>query len=415
VIRETGKSNKKYSDLETELELVRKALEKSQRQLAEFDKKSTSESRCQNYTYIVDNAPVSVMITDSRGLIEFVNPKFEEISGYKSHEVIGKNPSILKSGETAPEDYSELWEMVRAGKQWTGVFHNRRKDGGFFWERAVITGVMNDRAEISHFIAIKEDITEVRETQKKMERERLKVIQQAKMVEVGLMASGILHEVGNPIAAIRGAICDIRDSCVEIDDSESLRGLVTHQLDQVLGEVDRITGITMEISEFSYSNHAGAELMDINALVNTTCRLIQYDSRWSKIDLRVVLDPELPAVTAIKDQLTQIMLNLFSNSAYAVEQVSDRNSTVHVSTFHDNDNVYISTRDNGCGIDPKILPKIFDNFFTSKGQGEGSGLGLALCKTLIDGLHGSIKITSQVGVRTEVIVSLPIKSSILED
>ena len=230
---QTGKTDNNHSDLTTELELVRKALENSQRQLDDIDKKWASETRCKNYAYIVENAPVSVMITDARGLIEFVNPKFEEISGYKFHEVVGKNPNILKSGETAPEDYNKLWNTVRAGKQWTGVFHNRRKDGGFFWERAVISGILNERGVISHFIAIKEDITDVRETQKNLEQEPLKIIQQSKMVEIGLMASGILHEVGNPMAAIRGSICDIRDSCVEIGDKESLREMVTHQLDQV--------------------------------------------------------------------------------------------------------------------------------------------------------------------------------------
>ena len=399
-----------HSDLTTELELVRKALENSQRQLDDIHKKWASETRSKNNAYVVENAPVSVMITDARGLIEFVNPKFEEVSGYKFHEVVGKSPNILKSGETAPEDYSKLWTKVRAGEQWTGVFHNRRKDGGFFWERAVISGIFNELGEISHFIAIKEDITEVRDAPRNLEEERLKIIQQAKMVEIGLMASGILHEVGNPMAAIRGSICDLMDSCVEINDKESLRELITHQLKQVLVEVDRITGITMDISEFSYSNHAKPELMDLNTLVNTTCRLIQYDDLWSQIDLRVVLDPELPPVYAIKDQLTQVLLNLFSNAAYAVEQVKDRKSTVHVSTFHDSENVYISTRDNGCGIDSNILPKIFENFFTSKGQGEGSGLGLALCKSLIDGHQGTIEINSQLGLRTEVRIALPIDS-----
>jgi PAS domain S-box-containing protein len=403
-------NNDNDSDLITELNLVRDALENSQSQLADTDDKGMSETRYQNYAYVVENAPISVVITDARGLVTFVNPKFEEVSGYKFHEVVGKNPNILNSGETPEETYDDLWKTIIAGNQWSGVFHNRRKDGTLFWERAIITGVRNEQGQISHFIAIKEDITEVKEAHKKLEQERLRIIQHSKMAEIGLIAAGILHEVGNPLAAIRGLICDIRDSSALTGDGESSREMITHQLDQVLAEVDRITGITMDISEFSYSNNARAELLDINGLVDTTCRLIQYDKRWDRIELRVVLDPELPPVYAIKDYMIQVLINLFSNSAYAVEQVKDRKSDVQVSTCHDAENIYISIKDNGCGIKQENLPRIFDNFFTNKVQGKGTGIGLALCKSLIDSHQGTIEIQSKEGLMTEVFISLPIQS-----
>jgi PAS domain S-box-containing protein len=398
------------NDLITELNLVRDALENSQSQLADTDDKGMSETRYQNYAYVVENAPISVVITDARGLVTFVNPKFEEVSGYKFHEVVGKNPNILNSGETPEETYDDLWKTIIAGKQWSGVFHNRRKDGSLFWERAIITGVKNAQGEISHFIAIKEDITEVKEAHKKLEQERLRIIQNSKMAEIGLIAAGILHEVGNPLAAIRGLICDIKDSCALTGDSESSPEMITRQLDQVLSEVDRITGITMDISEFSYSNNAQADLLNINGLVDTTCRLIQYDKRWDSIELGVVLDPELPPVYAIKDYMIQVLINLFSNSAYAVEQVKNRKSEVQVSTSHDAENIYISIKDNGCGIKQENLPRIFDNFFTNKDQGKGTGIGLALCKSLIDSHQGTIEIHSKEGLETEVCLSLPIHS-----
>ena len=373
-----------------------------------------SDVRCRHYAYVVENAPVSVIITDGKGLIEFVNPKFEEVSGYQSHEVIGKNPSIISSGEKRAEEYSELWKTILAGGQWTGEFHNRRKNGELYWENAVISGVMDEHGKIIHFIAIKEDITEVKEARRKLEQERLKLIQQSKMAEIGLMASGILHEVGNPIAAIRGMICDIRESCSTEMENISLNKMVSQQLDHILGEIDRITGITMDISEFSYSRHSRAELLDINTLIKTTCRLVQYDSRWSHIDLRIVLDVNLPPVYAIKDHMVQVLINLLSNAAYAVEQVKDRSSLVHVSTFYDDENIYISIKDNGCGIDKNDLPRIFDTFYSRKEPGEGSCLGLAMCKTLIDDQQGSIEILSQLGVRTEVCISMPIKSGLEE-
>ena len=399
--------SRKKSKLDKELAKVRHSL-KGCLQLQ--DSGELCESRCQHYAYVVENAPVSVIITDERGLIEFVNPKFEEVSGYRSHEVIGRNPAIISSGETPLEEYKRMWHTILSGRQWTGEFHNRRKNGELYWEKAVISGITDDEGRIIHFIAIKEDITEVKEALRKLEQERLKLIQNSKMAEIGLMASGILHEVGNPIAAIRGIICDIRETCNSGDESIALNAQVSQQLDQVLNEVDRITGITMDISGFSYSKHSVPELLDLNALINTTCRLVKYDSRWSQIDLRIILDSDLPPVCAIKDRMVQILINVLSNAAYAVEQVPERRSSVHVSTYYDDVNVYASIKDNGCGIDHQDLPRIFDTFFSSKGPGEGSGLGLSMCKTLLDEQHGNIEVFSQAGVRTEVCVTLPIKS-----
>lgn len=401
----------KKIQLKKELDKVRHSLEKCQRLQDDEGVSVFCEVRCQHYAYVVENAPVSVIITDKTGLIEFVNPKFEEVSGYRSDEVIGKNPRIISSGEKGSNEYSQLWNTILAGGEWTGEFHNRRKNGDFYWENAVIKGVSDEHGEIIHFIAIKEDITEVKEARRKLEQERLKLIQQAKMAEIGLMASGILHEVGNPIAAIRGLICDIKESCSSQPQKSSLSKMVNQQLDQVLSEVDRITGITMDISEFTYSRHSRAELLDINTLINTTCRLVQYDSRWSHIDLRLVLDVNLPPVYANKDHMVQVFINLLSNAAYAVEQVRDRLSTVHIASYFDDDSVYISIKDNGCGIEAKNLPRIFDSFFSSKEPGQGSGLGLAMCKTLIDDQHGEIQIFSQHGVSTEVCVSLPLQSN----
>jgi C4-dicarboxylate-specific signal transduction histidine kinase len=305
-------------------------------------------------------------------------------------------------------DYSALWKTILSGRQWTGEFHNRRKNGELFWENAIIDGIVDDSGKITHFIAIKEDITEVKEARKKLEQERLRMIQNSKMAEIGQMASGILHEVGNPIAAIRGLICDIRESCQTGEESISLNRIVAGQLDEVLAEVDRITGITMDISEFSYSRHAVVELLDLNSLISTTCRLMRYDRRWSNIALELHLDDHLPPVHAVKDHIVQILMNLLSNAAHAVEQVGGQSWRVDITTSATDESVQVRVADNGCGIEPDDLPRVFDPFYSNKARGEGSGLGLALCKSLIDERHGEISLSSQPGVGTEVCISLPV-------
>ncbi len=107
----------------------------------------------------LEQSPASVVITDTNGVIEYVNPKFEEISGYSSDEAIGQNPRILKSGDKRPEEYKDLWDTISSGKEWRGVFHNKRKDGSIYWEAASISGLRGEDGEITHYIAVKEDIT----------------------------------------------------------------------------------------------------------------------------------------------------------------------------------------------------------------------------------------------------------------
>jgi PAS domain S-box-containing protein len=123
----------------------------------------------------ITESPASVVITDVTGSITYVNPKFTEVTGYTDDEAMGKNPSILKSGMQDREFYSRLWETILSGNEWRGEFHNRKKNGELYWEQASISPIINDDGDISHFVAVKEDITEakrkefaLRESEKKL-------------------------------------------------------------------------------------------------------------------------------------------------------------------------------------------------------------------------------------------------------
>lgn len=118
-----------------------------------------SEMELKKLSRALEQSPASVIITDTHGVIEYVNPKFESITGYSAAEVVGKNPKILKSGSKSPEQYKKLWEMITSGKEWHGQFHNRHKNGSLFWESASISPIRGEDGKVSHFIAVKEDIT----------------------------------------------------------------------------------------------------------------------------------------------------------------------------------------------------------------------------------------------------------------
>lgn len=126
------------------------SLERSRQELQE------SEER---YRAVMEQSPASVMITDTAGRIEYVNPRFTHTTGYSLEEVAGKNPRFLKSGEMSSEQYRQMWDTIIAGHGWHGEFHNRKKDGEFFWEYASISPIRNPEGAITHFLAVKEDVT----------------------------------------------------------------------------------------------------------------------------------------------------------------------------------------------------------------------------------------------------------------
>lgn len=118
----------------------------------------------------VEQSPASIVITDREGFIEYVNPAFCRLTGYSSEESIGQHTRILKGEEQSPEHYRNVWETILAGNEWRGEFHNRRKDGSFFWELASISPIRGEGEKVTHFVAVKEDITERKQLLERLDR-----------------------------------------------------------------------------------------------------------------------------------------------------------------------------------------------------------------------------------------------------
>jgi len=131
----------------------------------DITERKRASNRLRELSVAVEQSPASLVITDLKGNIKYVNPKFEEVTGFAAKKVIGKNPRLLKSGHTSPEEYEKLWKTISSGKTWTGEFHNKKRDGTLYWEKASIGPIFNEEGEIKEYLAVKEDITEIKETQ----------------------------------------------------------------------------------------------------------------------------------------------------------------------------------------------------------------------------------------------------------
>ena len=140
--------------------------------LRDITTRKDTENRLRQLSRAVEQSPASIVITDTAGRIEYVNPKFVEVTGYSFEEVHGKNPRILKSGETPPEEYKRLWNTITSGGEWRGEFHNKKKNGELYWESASISPIMNEAGVITHFVAVKEDITERKRVERRCGRRK---------------------------------------------------------------------------------------------------------------------------------------------------------------------------------------------------------------------------------------------------
>ncbi len=174
------------------------------------ERKRIEASLCK-LSLTVEQSPSAIIVTDTKGAIEYVNPKFTEVTGYSAAEVAGKNPRILKLGEKSPEEYQQLWETVTAGKEWRGEFHNRKKDGKLYWASASISPVRNAEGVTTHFIGIQEDIT-----QRKQMEDELKNLNELLKQRASNRAAQLLESEEK----FRKISASANDAIVMLDDDE---------------------------------------------------------------------------------------------------------------------------------------------------------------------------------------------------
>jgi signal transduction histidine kinase len=245
----------------------------------------------------------------------------------------------------------------------------------------------------------------LREREQQLEIARQQRFHHEKMAAVGSLAAAVAHEINNPIAAIHGVAEAMNARC-----SEAQCAQFNHRCEPglILQHTQRIAAITRQLARITGPQSAQPELLDLNTLARNTCSLLSYDKRFSGVALRLDLDTQAAAVTAVPDHLTQVLINLLINAADALADVRDRAREIVVATEGRDDEVLLRVTDNGCGMTREVQARAFDEAFTTKGPGRGSGIGLFMCKSLIAAGGGSIDLASAPGVGTTVTVRLPV-------
>jgi two-component system NtrC family sensor kinase len=272
--------------------------------------------------------------------------------------------------------------------------------------------VNSRRDEVGGLIdAVNRMQVDLRRWEQQQEISREQRFHQEKMAAVGSLAAAIGHEVSNPLAAIAGVTQVIIDETK--DDPRRKASKLFHDFAvEIRKQTERIALIIGQMSILTTPPSPEPELLDLNALIQSTCGFICYDKRFRGVEIELDLNRELPAVTAIADHITQILMNLLINAADAMDQPADpARCRIRVTTRLAQGEIHLAIADTGHGMSAEVLARAFQESFTTKPAGKGRGIGLFLCKMLVEERGGRIELQSVPGRGTVANLYLPLSEA----
>jgi PAS domain S-box-containing protein len=335
------------------------------------------------------NSTDAIIITDLDGVIIEANQAFVNTFGFPFKEIIGKKTGFLRSRHTTNDFYTEMWNSINKTGQWTGEIINKRRDGSEVPILLSITPVYEEGKKIG-YMGVDIDITE----RKLLEQQ---VIQSEKMAGLGILASGIAHEIGNPLTAI--------SSLTQILQKKSKDSLISENLILIRSHIDRIAKIVRQMVDFAHPPSTQWELVQINQVVKEAIQLTKFDKRVKEMTIETHLNEKLPPIRIMKDQFLQVCMNILLNGIDAME----KDGILKVTTGVLNGELRIAFKDSGKGVPEELKQRIFEPFFTTKEVGKGTGLGLSVSYSIIQKHGGRIDVESRPGKGATFTVILPVR------
>ncbi|MDD3275846.1 MAG: PAS domain S-box protein [Kiritimatiellales bacterium] len=371
--------------------------------LVDVTERKKTEAELQRLSTAIEQSPETVLITNSKGLIEYVNPAFETITGYAREEVIGKTPRILRSGQHDTEFYSTLWKTIISGNVWNGRFINKRKDGILYTEEAAISPVRDRLGAITGYVAVKRDITDelVRDEQFR---------QSQKMEAVGQLAGGVAHDFNNILQAILG----FSEILLNKMDEKSIEHRNVIEIEKA---ARRAANLTQQLLAFSRKQSVNKQLLNLNSAVHDA-EILLHMLLGESIQCTFDLAEDLYPIHADAGQLTQIVMNLAVNARDSMPEggrlaIATENITVDPRTAAETPEaepgsfVCLAITDTGTGMTQQVKDHLFEPFFTTKTVGKGTGLGLAVVYGIVKQSKGWIRVNSEPGQGTTFNIYLP--------
>lgn len=364
-----------------------------------------AEEELKRLSTAIEQAAEEVMVTDPEGVIQYVNPAFERITGYSRAEALGRKPSMLKSNVHGEEFYTNLWDTIKSGNVWTGRMTNQRKDGQLIQEDTTISPLFGPGGQITGYVSLKRDVTEEVRLETQLFRAQ-------KMEAVGTLAAGIAHDFNNILSGIQGHITLMQlDLAPDHPYHQRLQSVETHVMSGA--------NLTRQLLGFARGGKYEVQPTDVNQLLDKIAEMFSRANKGIGITRR--FQAGLLTVEADPGQIEQVMLNIFINAAQAMSDEGNiyletreivlRDADVKPHGIHAGRYVKISITDTGLGMDKDTLDRVFEPFFTTKSPGKGSGLGLASAYGIIKNHGGFITVYSEPGAGSTFSIYLPVSGA----
>ena len=384
---------------------------------AGIDQRKVGESQVRKLSQAVEQSPESIVITNLQGQIEYVNDSFVRISGYRREELIGQNPKILQSGKTPAETYHAMWSALRQGDVWSGEFCNRRKDGSEYFEFVNVSPIREHDGSISHYVAIKEDVTEKKRMGRELDRHRhhLEAMVATRTAELeverdrtaaaarvkGDFLANMSHEIRTPINAVMG----FANLCLQLELPLRVRDYVS----KISISAESLLGIVNDVLDVSKMEAGKLEMeciaFDFGEVLERVSNLFKQKAAEKGVELAIGSAPQVPErLLGDPFRLAQVLINLMSNAlkftdtgsiSLLVEALASEDDTVTLS---------FAVRDTGLGMTPQQLGSLFTAFTQADSSVTrkygGTGLGLTISKQLVERMHGQIHVESDAGLGT---------------
>ncbi|RMF10352.1 MAG: PAS domain S-box protein [Candidatus Neomarinimicrobiota bacterium] len=347
----------------------------------EIEVRTQVEEELRKLTQAVEQSSASIVITDTRGRIEYVNPKFTRLTGYTFQEAVGKNPRILKSGLQPKSFYENLWNTITSGKEWRGEFGNRKKNGEIYWESATIAPVKSANGKITHFVAVKDDITRERADQEALKKSEQELRQlTTKLTDANnlktLLLDILTHDLKNPAGVIMGLAEVLRNQYPGDEMVETVFNSSTSLL-QVIDNATALAGISME-------EQIQLETLDLVPMIHESAR--EFESILQAKGLTLEFDLPERLLAEANPILAEVFKNYLSN---AIKYAAEGKTFLFRGSVEDF-LIEVALVDYGQTIPEADREKIFTRSIQlENGHRKGRGLGLAIVRKIAEA-HGAV-------------------------
>ncbi len=333
-----------------------------------------------------------VAITDRAGSITHVNRKFCEISKYSREELLGKNHRIINSSHHPREFFTHLWKTISSGQVWVGEVKNRAKDGTFYWVHTTIVPFLDELRAPLKYVSIRFEITQRKEMEKQ-------ILLQDRLASVGLLASGLAHDIGSPLGVIRGRSEILAEQI-------GSNPIANKNLEIIISEIDRISNLIKSLLSFARGQSLKpSNSAPINECMDVVIELMGHELAKHGIRVENELKDKNPIlIKGDSEKFQQVLLNLFVNAIHAIEDARKSGRTsdhfIRVSAVEGERHWLVSIADSGCGISETQKNDLFKPFFTTRAPGIGTGLGLVTVAWILQSWGGNISVESQKNIGT---------------